>query len=136
MTGDEKRVVMEIAGAYEVPGLEGLERTLVLREGEVVIEDRVSFEGNGQEVEEAFVTWSEPAIDGSTAMIPGEGHDLELTIEEPSGASWQVQAFEEESEANGKKGVLRRLTFLASGETSVGTRVRAALVRKSVSGQS
>ena len=129
-TGDEKRVVMEIAGAYEAPGLESLQRTLTLREGELVIEDQFSFDGNGQRIEEAFVTWAAPVIDGSTARIPGEGHDVELTVEEPAGATWKVEGFEEASKANGKKGVLKRLTFLASGETSVETRVRATVVSK------
>ena len=88
----------------------------------------------GQSVEEAFVIWAEPAIDGSTARIPGERHDVELTIEEPAEATWEVEVFEQESEANGKKGVLKRLTFLASQETSVETRVRATVASKLVSG--
>lgn len=127
---DEKRVVMEIAGAYEVPRLERLQRTLTLRGGELVIEDRISFDGKGQRIEEAFVMWSEPVIDRSTARIPGEGHDVALTIEEPAGATWKVAVFEEASEANGKTGVLKRLTFLASEGTSVETRVRASVVAK------
>ena len=128
-SGDEKRVVMEIAGAYEIPALECLQRTLILCGGELVIEDRVSFDGQGQTVEAAFVMWSEPIIDGSTARIPGEGCDVVLTIEEPAGATWEVEAFEAESEANRKTGVLRRLTVSVSEAALVETRVRATAIR-------
>ena len=97
---------------------------------EVLIEDRISFSDGRQSVEEAFVMWSQPEIDGSTARIPGERHDVELTIEEPSGAVWVVETFEEESAANNKKGVLKRLTFSAADGTSVETRVRARITSR------
>lgn len=124
---NEKRVVMEIAGAYDIAGLESLLRTVTLDGSGVVIEDRISFSDGGQSVEEAFVMWSQPEIDGSVARIPGERHDVELTIEEPAGAVWVVETFEEESAANNKKGVLKRLTFSASDGTPVETRVRARI---------
>jgi hypothetical protein len=50
-SNDEKRVVMEIAGAYEVPTLKSLQRTLILRKDELVIEDRISFTNNGQNIQ-------------------------------------------------------------------------------------
>jgi hypothetical protein len=123
MSGKEKRVVMEIARAYDLPELESLRRTITLSGDEAVIEDRISFSESEQIVEEAFVVWTDPVIDGSVARVSGERHNVELTIEEPVGATWSVEAFEEESKANNKKRILKRLTFTTSGRACL-ARVR------------
>jgi hypothetical protein len=127
---NKKQVTMEIAGAYEVPELESFQRTLTLHDDELLIEDQITFSESGQNIEEAFVMWTDPVIDHSTATISGERHDVVLTIEEPTGAEWQVEVFEEESEANKKKGILKRLTFSVSAETTIETKVRARIVSK------
>ncbi len=130
IAGEEKRVVMEIAGAYAVLELESLERTITLSGGELLIEDRISFSDGGKCVEEGFVMWSDPVLCGATATVPGESHDVKLTIEEPADAVWSVETFAEESAANNKKGILKRLTFSTSEGTDIDVRVRASIIPK------
>jgi hypothetical protein len=122
--GGEKRVEMEYGGAYDVEELESLERTIKLKGQVATIEDRITFTGSGQDVEEAIVTWIEPSVEGATATIVGDRHKVTLTIEEPTGSEWAVDSFEEESAANNKKGVLKRLAFTARARSTVETRVR------------
>lgn len=131
VTGDDtKQAEMEISGAYDVQTLEGLTRAITLSEDALAVEDTFTFADAGQDIEEAFVTWSKPEVDGATATVPGERHDVVLTIEEPENVAWSVQSYEEESAANNKKGILQRLSFTVPGATSIRTRVRAVVKAK------
>ncbi|MEE2753162.1 MAG: heparinase II/III family protein [Candidatus Latescibacterota bacterium] len=132
MEGDTKRVEMEITGAYDIPELKRLQRTITLKGNMAVIEDHVSFNGDAQNVEEALVVWIDPTLDGATARIAGERHQIELTIEEPSDATWSVESFEEESKANNKQGILKRLSFNVSGESGR-SRIRVRILAQSKS---
>ena len=125
--GGEKRIEMEYAGAYDVEELEGLERCITLKGQEAVIEDRATFTGAGQDLEEAIVTWIEPNVEGATATIVGERHEVTLTIEEPAGSAWTVETFEEESAANNKKGVLKRLSYSVPAAPTIESRIRVAI---------
>ena len=122
----KKQITMELAGAYDGTDLESLKRTLTLEGGNLALEDRFEFAGESQPIEEAFVTWLDPVIDGATARISGESQQLELEILAPAGATWDVQSYEEESGANKKKGILKRLTFTLPAGTDV-ARVRLSI---------
>ncbi len=125
--GPDKRVVMEIGGAYDVPGLEGIRRSLLLDvpSGDLVLEDVITFSVEPQPIEEAFVTWHETVVAGSTAQIIGERHILDLQIEAPAGATFALEVLEEASRANAKPVPLKRLSFSTSGpETAQVARVR------------
>jgi hypothetical protein len=122
----KKQITMELAGAYDGTDLESLTRTLTLEGGNLALEDRFEFAGESQPIEEAFVTWLDPVIDGATARISGERQQLELEILAPAGATWDVQSYEEESGANKKKGILKRLTFTLPAGTDV-ARVRLSI---------
>ena len=122
----KKQITMELAGAYVGTNLESLKRTLTLAGGDLVLEDHFEFSGARPPVEEAFVTWLDPAIDGATARISGEGQQLELEILEPTDATWDVQTYEEESSANRKKGILKRLTYTLPAGTDI-FRVRLSI---------
>ena len=81
-------------------------------------------------VEEAFVTWFETTVSGSTARIAGERHVLELAIEAPSDAAFALDVLTEESEANAKPVPLKRLAFTAdptAGQLVI--RVRATILQ-------
>ena len=122
----KKQITMELAGAYDGTDLESLKRTLTLEGGNLALEDRFEFAGESQPIEEAFVTWLDPVIDGATARISGERQQLELEILAPAGATSDVQSYEEESGANKKKGILKRLTFTLPTGTDV-ARVRLSI---------
>lgn len=114
-SGPQKRMELQFARAYPVADLTHARRCLTVQAqgpqaGTVWLEDSFSFAKPG-EVEEAFVTWCQVKVDGATATLTGEKRQLRLTIEAPAGASFQVEALEEQSKANSMHGVLRRLSF-------------------------
>jgi hypothetical protein len=112
---------MEVGDAYEVPGLERIERRLTLwaPSGQFTLEDTFWMAGQDLPVEEALVTWMEVSVAGSTARIVGERHELVLAIEAPAGAEFRLAVLEEESRANAKVVPLKRLAVqtMAAGET-------------------
>ncbi|MBN2311372.1 MAG: heparinase II/III family protein [Candidatus Hydrogenedentes bacterium] len=116
--GAERRGVVEalpgksarisFADAYPGPGLSALERTLRLEpDGTVSFVDEFRFEGDGLEVEEAFITWLDVAVDGGTARIASDEGVLELRIQD---ATWTAERLEEACKANAKRGVLTRIS--------------------------
>ena len=121
--GPDKQVWMEIGDAYDVAGLERIERRLKLwaPSGEFVLEDTFWVAGQDLPVEEALVTWMEVSVSGSTARIVGERHELALSIEAPADAEFRLAVLEEESRANAKPVPLKRLSVgvVAKGETVV-----------------
>jgi hypothetical protein len=125
---EPKHVMAEIGGAYAVDALQRLERTIrVATEGEVAgtvtLVDTFRF-AEPQEVEEAFVTWLEAEVEGNTARVHGDKHDLRLTIEAPEGATFSLASLEEASEENAKDGVLKRISAGLSPASSLEFRVR------------
>jgi hypothetical protein len=121
--GPDKQVWMEIGDAYDVPGLERIERKLELwgPSGGFVLEDTFWVAGQDLPVEEALVTWMEVCVSGSTAHIVGERHELALSIDAPAGAEFRLAVLEEESRVNAKSVPLKRLSVdaVARGETVV-----------------
>ena len=126
----EKRVEMRIEGAYEVADLEAVHRSLCLTEqGDLIVEDSVTFSGSPRAVEEAFVTWNKTMVSGRTALIVGDRHILQMTIESPEDATWDLAVLEEESTENHKSIPLKRLSFVvAPSEKTVTTRARATIL--------
>jgi hypothetical protein len=125
---------MTLEGAYEVPGLERVRRSLRLSaEGELTVEDAFATHQGPLAVEEAFVTWYDASAEGRTARVTGEKYVLELTIELPEDARFELEVLEEESRENHKPFVLRRLSFLVSsplGQTI--TQVRARVLARQI----
>jgi hypothetical protein len=123
-----KQVTVEFARTYPVPGLERVNRRLLLatdgkHAGTVWLHDRFRFAGTPEEVEEALVTWLDAEVAGATAVVHGQRHTLRLTIERPAGALFDLERLEEQCRANAKPGVLTRLRFTlpvaATAEASV-----------------
>jgi hypothetical protein len=107
-----KRVEMSLDGAYNVASLSRATRTYTLDDaGALVVEDRFSWSGPPEPVQEAFVTWLRPLVSGGTALLIGERHVLRLRIEAPAEAHWHVEALDEASRANHKPVPLQRLSF-------------------------
>ena len=130
-TAQGKRVQIEIAGAYQAPGLRQARRTLHLTAaGDVVLEDAFLSEGAGLPIEEAFVTWFDASVSGSTARITGQRHTLEMTVEEPAGASFSLEVMREASEANAKPVPLKRLTIDVGPAPRTLVRIRARVLTR------
>jgi hypothetical protein len=114
---------MEIGDAYDVAGIERIERKLSLWApgGGFVLEDTFWAARQDVPVEEALVTWMQASVSGSTARIVGERHELALTVEAPADAGFHLAVLEKESQANAKTVPLKRLSVeaVAKGETVV-----------------
>ncbi len=133
--GPTKRVEMEVAGAYEVPGLASLRRSLSLiaagdDAGTLLLEDVFATTGDALEVEEALVTWLEASVSGGTARLMGQKHDLELRLEEPAGAEFALEVLTEASEANAMPTPLKRLAVSLPAASQHKARIRARVVAK------
>jgi hypothetical protein len=127
-----KQIAIEFARAYPCADLRSARRELRLATrgddiGTVWLRDYFQFAENKHEVEEAFITWMECEIDGATAHIFGQQHDLILTIEQPQGLQFRLERLEEQSKANHKAEVLKRLSFVIPETTAVDARVRMIL---------
>lgn len=121
----EKRARIEFSHAYAQPDLTSLIRTLTLGQGgSLALEDNFTFKGSGLEVEEAFVTWFEVSLSGNRAVIHGERHALELTIEEPAQSTFQAERLEQACRDNHKPGVLKRITVTLPPAASTRLRLR------------
>jgi hypothetical protein len=128
--GEAKHVEMRIERAYDVPELAVAHRALtVTPEGEIEVEDTFTFSGDPKPVEEAFVTWLDTTVDGARAVMQGEKNRLELTIEAPENAAFDLEVLEEASEANNKEVPLKRLTFMIDpSDEEMTARVRARVL--------
>ena len=129
----EKRVEMELAGAYEFAGLTTARRVFRLQSvgeasGELVIEGRYAVSSEPIAVEEVFVTWHRVLVRGARAVIVGERRVLELLIEEPANAVFGLEIKAKESEQNDKPVPLKRLAFTTPEGTKVATRVRVTVL--------
>jgi hypothetical protein len=116
-------IELEMARAYPLPELAAARRTLRLDGPALVLDDAFEFAGDGLDVEEAFVTWGRVRLSGSTAVIEGRGHRLQMTVETPLGAPWRVEELTEASHANAKPAVLKRLTFVVPPAARSASRV-------------
>ena len=70
-SADEKRLVMELAGAYECDGLTSLERTFGFSENGISLTDKMSFKDIPESVTEHFVTEAEPELSDGGIKIGG-----------------------------------------------------------------
>jgi predicted RNA-binding protein len=132
--GETKEVAMRIEGAYKgVWGLDKALRSLKLTpDGELVLEDQIRLSRVALPVEEAIVTWLDTTVDGDRAVITGEKHDLVLTIEAPEDAVFALEVLEEESKANNKERILKRLSFTGKPvDKDLTMRLRARVMPKS-----
>ncbi len=116
-TATDGTLKIEFHEAYGIPELTGLLRTMrVEKGGEVTLTDEFRFTGDGQEVEEAFVTWREVRLDGSIARVLGDDGELEIRAES---GTFAAERLEEACKANKKKGVLTRLAVAYPAASSV-----------------
>jgi hypothetical protein len=131
--GALKQATVEFARAYPVSELVSARRQLtVAAQGEDAgtawLRDLFQFEGEPQEIEEALVTWKDVEVDGAAAIVRGQRHLLRLTIEEPVGAQFHLEHMEDESRANHKEGVLKRLSFRLPIALETQARIRMAVL--------
>jgi hypothetical protein len=123
--GALKSAAVEFARAYSIEGLVGATRRLTLdADGIVWLQDDLRFAANPAEVEEALITWHDVVVDGATALIQGQRHTVRLTIDEPAGARFVLEPLEQQSRANAKPGILKRLSFTLPLAAEARARVR------------
>jgi predicted dehydrogenase len=96
--------------------------------GTIWLDAELHFAEAPSEVEEAFITWLDVETNGATALLHGARHDLQLVIEAPEGASFELEELREQSEANAKNDVLKRLRFVLPAATEAQARVRMEIL--------
>jgi hypothetical protein len=133
LQGPYKQARLEFARAYPVPELLSTQRQLLLgTEGEeagtVWLHDTFTFSNAVSRVEEAFITWQECTIEGTTIRIHGQQYDLLLSLEEPQDTHFELQRLEKESQENKKVGVLKRLSIVLPQATEVRMHVKMQLM--------
>ncbi len=135
--GGYKRAELELGQAYSFKGLASIRRELSIAAagedaGTAWLDDVFRFKqgttGSTGEVEEALITWLEVKLDGSAALIYGKRHTLRLVIEAPEGSQFKLEELREQSEANAKPAVLKRLSFGLPVAPEVHARVRMELL--------
>jgi Heparinase II/III-like protein len=126
--GAFKRATVEFARAYPLDGLAYATRRLTLAaDGVAWLQDDVACSDQPLPVEEALITWHDVEIDGATALVRGQRHTLRLTIEAPVEARFELERLEEQSRANAKPGILKRLRFVLPAAAEMQARVRMEL---------
>ncbi len=120
LDGDgDKRLVIELGGAYDAPALRRLTRTIELAGdgSRVRLADAFAFDGEPPTVEEAFLTAhpAEADADGSRVVIrPEGGPEAVLSAEETPGAFTVVELTEESRQESSRAELLRRIAFAPS----------------------
>jgi hypothetical protein len=112
-----KRIVVEMAGAYDQPALRKLTRQVELPSGagEVLLTDTFEFDGEVPAVEEAFVTaLPAEAVDGGRAVrIPSEADGVSILSAEGTDGRFDVVELTAECAAESRDGsLLRRIVFV------------------------
>jgi hypothetical protein len=124
-----KQAAVEFARAYPCADLVSAERRLSLA-SDVWLHDRFVFLETPHEVEEAFVTWCDCTVDGATALLQGQHHNLRLTIEQPQGISFVLEQLEEQCRANKKPGILKRLSIVLPLTLEVEVKIHMEVLEK------
>ena len=116
-----KSVIVECARAYLVATLEQAQRRLTLdaQHNALWLEDRFRFTEGNHTVDDVFVTRLPVTVAGEVAVIQGQHHCVRLVIEEPAGAVFALESLSDESRANDRVEVLRRLRIKLSGGTQI-----------------
>jgi len=108
--------------AYGIAQLKSLQRTFKIeKDGRVTMTDEFRFDGDGLEVEEAFVTWHQVRVNGPAAYVVSDQGELEIRAD--SGL-FKAERLEEACKANKKKGLLTRLSVSYPKASTVEARFR------------
>lgn len=109
---------IELAGAYDVPGLTSASRTMtLLPDGSVTMSVAYAFETPGVSVEEAFVTWLDASADKNEVRVVSPEGVLTLRAEE---GHFHVESMDVKGKANSGDGrPLSRITLTRVADTAL-----------------
>jgi hypothetical protein len=130
---DFQHIELDFAAAYPSADLVAARREFRLSRrgpasGTIRMRDHLRFAQGSHHIEEAFVTWLDCTLDGPTASLHGQHHTLRLTIEQPSHLHFSLEQLTDQSQANHKPQVLKRLTFTLPVEQEAEVSVRMELL--------
>lgn len=128
-----KQASIEFARAYNCADLVSARRQFRLQStgsesGMLWLRDHITFKSATHEVEEALITWFDCEIDGTTALIYGQQHTLRLTIEQPEAVHFRLEPLEEQSKANAKSAILKRLSFTLAAASDIAIEIRMEIL--------
>lgn len=100
------KAIINFHDAYDIPALKKAQRTLLLNEGGLKITDDFEFSNQGEEIEEALVTWLPVSIQNNCAIIESKEGKIKIT---PSNGSFEVESLKKQCEENNRSGELSRI---------------------------
>ena len=117
-TGDNS-ISISFEKAYAVPSLRTAVRSIEMRDGEVILQDSFAFEGDGCDVEEAFMAWNPVEISGNVARVTTDKGTLEIRAEN---GTFTSERLEEACKANKKSGILTRIASVYPASAQIKAR--------------
>ncbi len=115
----EKGLRIRFEGAYDIATLREAERRVALRDGVIRFDEVFAFDGAGEDVEEAFVTWLPVEVDGAVARVSSDKGTLEIRADQ---GTFTAERLVDACKANHKKEVLTRIavTYPAGAHMAAG----------------
>ncbi|MGC8845592.1 MAG: heparinase II/III domain-containing protein [Candidatus Hydrogenedens sp.] len=111
---EPNKAIINFHEAYNIPTLKKAQRTLLLNENGLKITDIFEFSNQGEEVEEALVTWLPVSIQGNCAIIESKEGKITIT---PSCGSFEVESLKKQCEENSRSGELSRIRLKLPTQT-------------------
>ncbi len=100
------KAIITFQNAYELPTLTKAERTLTLTKQGITLTDTFEFSNQGEEIEEALVTWLPVTIENNIATLHGKNGKVKIS---PSSGTFEIESLKEQCEANNRSGELSRI---------------------------
>lgn len=108
------KAIITFQDAYDLPSLKKAQRTLVLNKNGLTITDEFEFSNQGEEIEEALITWLPVSIQGNSAIIESKEGKITIT---PSSGSFEVESLKKQCEENKRNGELSRIKLKLPANT-------------------
>jgi len=103
---EPNKAIINFHEAYDIPTLKKAQRTLLLDENGLKITDDFEFSNQGEEIEEALITWLPVSIQGNAAIIESNEGKISIT---PSHGTFEVESLKKQCEENNRNGELSRI---------------------------
>lgn len=103
---EPNKAIITFHNAYDIPTLKKAQRTILLNETELQITDDFEFSNQGEEIEEALITWLPVTIENNNAIIKSDHGKIAIS---PSGGIFEVESLKKQCEENNRSGELSRI---------------------------
>jgi len=103
---EPNKATITFHNAYEIPTLNKAQRTIILNEKGLNITDRFEFSNQGEEIEEALITWLPVSIENNITIIKGNSGNITIST---SSGTFEIESLKKQCEENNRHGELSRI---------------------------